>query len=183
MGSILLRTERLQLRSATAELAAADLNDPSDFSRLLEADVPQDWPPPFNDDNTKAFTLNYLKENPDAAGWGTWYFLLPGRAEDRTRAIGIGGFKGKPSREGMVEIGYSVMPDYQRQGFASEAVAGLIGWAFSHPEVLLVTAETLPALVASIRVLENNGFHLLGRGSEEGVIRYGIERNQFEPHR
>ena len=182
MGSILLRTERLQLRSATAELSAADLNDPSEFSRLLEADVPRDWPPPLNDDNTKAFTLNYLKENPDAAGWGTWYFLLPGRAEERTRAIGIGGFKGKPSREGMVEIGYSVMPDYQRLGFASEAVAGLIGWAFSHPEVLLVTAETLPALEASIRVLENNGLHLLGRGSEEGVIRYGIDRNQFEPH-
>jgi ribosomal-protein-alanine N-acetyltransferase len=182
MGSILLRTERLELRSATAELAAADLNDPSEFSRLLEADVPRDWPPPLNDDKTKAFTLNYLKENPDAAGWGTWYFLLPGRAEERPRAIGIGGFKGKPSREGMVEIGYSVMPDHQRLGFASEAAAGLMGWAFSHPEVLLVTAETLPALEASIRVLQNNGFHLLGRGSEEGVIRYGIDRKQFEPH-
>jgi [ribosomal protein S5]-alanine N-acetyltransferase len=182
MGSLLLRTERLHLRSATPELAAADLNDPSDFSRLLEADVPQDWPPPLNDDNTKAFTLNYLKENPDTAGWAAWYFLLPGRAEEKTRAIGIGGFKGKPSREGMVEIGYSVMPGYQRRGFASEAVAGLIGWAFSHPQVLLVTAETLPALEASIRVLENNGFHLLGRGSEEGVIRYGIDRNQFQPN-
>ena len=182
MGSILLRTERLQLRSATAELAAADLNDPSEFSRLLEADVSRDWPPPLNDENTKAFTLNYLKENPDAAGWGTWYFLLPGRAEERARAIGIGGFTGKPSPEAMVEIGYSIMPDYQRLGFASEAVAGLMGWAFSHPEVFLVTAETLPALEGSIRVLENNGFHLLGRGSEEGVIRYGIDRNQFHPH-
>jgi [ribosomal protein S5]-alanine N-acetyltransferase len=82
----------------------------------------------------------------------------------------------------MAEIGYSVMPDHQRLGFASEAVAGLIGWAFSHPEVRLVTAQTLPALEASIRVLENNGFHLPGRGSEQGVIRYGIDRNQFQLH-
>src|SRR6202043_3687072 len=67
-----------------------------------------------------------------------------------------------PSREAMAEIGYSVMPEDQRLGFASEAVAGLIGWAFSHPEVRLVTAETLPALGASIRVLESNGFHSLG---------------------
>jgi RimJ/RimL family protein N-acetyltransferase len=37
------------------------------------------------------------------------------------------------------------MPDYQRLGFASEAVAGLIGWAFSHPDVLLVAAATLAA--------------------------------------
>ena len=96
--------------------------------------------------------------------------------------MGIGGFKGQPSREAMAEIGYSVMPDYQRLAFASEAVAGLIGWAFSHPEVCLVTAETLPALEASIRVLENHGFHLPGRGSEQGVIRYGIDRNQFQLH-
>jgi ribosomal-protein-alanine N-acetyltransferase len=88
----------------------------------------------LNDDNTKAFTANYLKENPDAAGWGTWYFLLPGRAEERPRAMAVGGFKGKPSWEGTAEIGYSVMPDYQRLGFASEAVAGMVGWAFSHSE-------------------------------------------------
>ena len=113
---------------------------------------------------------------------GTWYFLLPGRAEERPRAMGIGGFKGKPSREAMAEIGYAVMPEDQRLGFASEAVAGLIGWAFSHSEVRLVTAETLPALEASIRVLENNGFHLPGRGSEEGVIRYGIDRNRSQLH-
>lgn len=76
----------------------------------------------------------------------------------------------------MVEVGYSIMPDYQRLGFASEATAALIGWAFSHPEVQLVTAETLPTLVDSIRVLEKNGFHLLGEGSEKGVVRYGRKR-------
>ena len=49
--------------------------------------------------------------------------------------MGIGGFKGESlPGEAMAEIGYSVMPAYQRLGFASEAVAGLIGWAFSHPE-------------------------------------------------
>jgi ribosomal-protein-alanine N-acetyltransferase len=180
MECIVLRTARLQLKSATLELAAADLNSPRDFSRLLGADVPPDWPPPLNDNNTKAFTLNYLKENPVAAGWAAWYFLLPGRAQEKTRAIGIGGFKGQPSQEGMVEVGYSVMPGYQRLGFASEAVSGLMGWAFSHPDVLLVTAETLPSLTASIRVLEKNGFHFMGDGSEQGVIRYGIDRNQLQ---
>jgi [ribosomal protein S5]-alanine N-acetyltransferase len=176
MESILLRTRRLQLRSATPELAAADLNNRFEFSRLLGADVPRDWPPPLNDDNSKAFTLRYLEENPDAAGWAAWYFLLPSKADERAQTIGIGGFKGKPSQQGVVEVGYSVMSDHQRLGFASEATAALIDWAFSHPEVQLVTAETLPALVASLRVLEKNGFHLLGEGSEKGVVRYGRKR-------
>jgi RimJ/RimL family protein N-acetyltransferase len=175
MESILLTTRRLLLRSATPELAAADLRSRSDFSRLLDAHIPEDWPPPLNDDNSKAFTLNYLERNPDAAGWSTWYFLLPGEMNGRSQAIGIGGFREKPS-QGTVEVGYSIIPDYQRLGFASEAVAGLVGWAFSHPEVQLVTAETLPSLFASIRVLERNGFHLIGEGSEEGVIRYCRKR-------
>ncbi len=70
----------------------------------------------------------------------------------------------------MVEVGYSIVPNYQRLGFASEAVE------FSHPEVRLVTAETLPTLIASIRVLEKNGFYLLSGGSEESVVRYGRKR-------
>lgn len=168
----MLRTRRLLLRAATPELAAADLHNRSVFARLLNAYVPEDWPPPLNDDNSKTYTLSYLEENPDAVGWSTWYFLRPGENGGSSEAIGIGGFKGKPS-QGMVEVGYSVMPAWQRLGFASEAVAALIAWAFSHSEVQVVIAETLPSLLASIRVLEKNGLHWLGQGSEEGVIRYG----------
>jgi [ribosomal protein S5]-alanine N-acetyltransferase len=169
-----LRTERLVLRSTTPELAAADLHDAKRFSELLGADVPDDWPPPLNDENSKQYTLNYVQENADAAGWASWYFLLP--RNGGLRAIGIGGFKGKPSPDGMVEVGYSIMPEYQRHGYASEAVARLVEWAFSHAEVELVTAETLPTLVKSIRVLEKNGFGFLGQGSEAGVVRYGRKR-------
>jgi RimJ/RimL family protein N-acetyltransferase len=174
LESILLKTRRLLLRSATPELAAADLRSRSDFSRLLNAHIPENWPPPLNDDNSKTFTLTYLEENPDAAGWSAWYFLLPG-SDGNSQAVGIGGFKGRPSR-GVVEVGYSIMHAHQRLGLASEAVAVLVDWAFSHPDVELVTAETLPSLPASIRVLEKNAFHWLGRGSEEGVIRYGRKR-------
>lgn len=178
MESILLKTRRLKLRSATLELAAADLHDRTEFSRLLDADIPYDWPPPLNDDNSKTYTLDYLRQHPEAPGWMAWYFLLPGAAGEKAEAIGIGGFTGKPSPQGVVEIGYSIMSKHQGLGFASEAVAALVEWAFSHPEVRLVTAETLPSLLASIRVLENNGFQLLGEGCEPGTIRFGRARNQ-----
>src|ERR1700743_994858 len=144
--SLLLTTERLLLKSATLELAAADLTDLSLFSRLLCADIPHNWPPPLNDDNSKTYTLNYVKRNPDAAGWTAWYFLVPAAAKKNAHAIGIGVFTGKPTAHGVVEVGYSVIPDYQRQGFASEALAALVDWAFSQPAVQRITAVTLPAL-------------------------------------
>jgi [ribosomal protein S5]-alanine N-acetyltransferase len=176
MEPLLLRTPRLELRAATCELAAADLNDRSEFSRLLAAEVPPDWPAPLNDDNSKTFTLRYLTENPDAVGWAAWYFLSPGESDTKAWAVGIGGFTGKPNQQAEVEVGYSMMPGWQGSGLATEAVAALVDWAFSHVDVRLVTAQTLPALGASIRVLEKNGFVLLGEGSEEGVVRYGRGR-------
>lgn len=176
--SLVVKTARLHLKSANVELAAADLNDSARLARLLQAELPDNWPPPLNDENSKTYTLNYLKQNPDAAGWAAWYFVLPAALNKKGRVIGIGGFTGKPSKQGIVEVGYSVIPDHQRSGFASEALAALIDWAFSHQEVQLVTAQTLPALVASIRVLEKNGFHLDGPGSEEGVIHFTRERTR-----
>jgi ribosomal-protein-alanine N-acetyltransferase len=176
MRSLHLATARLRLKSADLELAAADLNDQAAFSVLLGAQLPQDWPAPLNDEHSKTYTLNYLTRNPDDAGWSTWYFLLPADENHSALAIGIGGFTGKPSEHGIVEVGYSVIPAHQGRGYASEALAALIEWAFSHDEVRAVTAQTLAELVGSIRVLEKNGFLLQGEGSEEGAIHFSRTR-------
>ncbi len=79
--------------------------------------------------------------------------------------------------DGTVEVGYSVLEAHQRRGYASEAVEALVGWAFGHPEVTRVIAETYPELVPSVGVLEKTGFRLIGAGSEERVIRFERRRN------
>ncbi|MGH7701955.1 MAG: GNAT family N-acetyltransferase, partial [Gemmatimonadales bacterium] len=66
--------------------------------------------------------------------------------------------------------------DHQGAGYASEAVAALSRWAFSHPEVSRVIAETYPELGASRRVLERNEFRLAGSGSEERLLRFELAR-------
>lgn len=164
--------------STTPELATADLRDQKEFARLLCCEIPEDWPAPLNDTDSKTYTLNYVLSNPEAAGWSTWYFLLPGKIGKNAEVIGIGGFTGKPSPQG-VELGYSILPKYQRLGLASEAVGALTEWAFSHSCVEFVTAQTYPALFASIRVLEKNGFRLIGARPEDGTIRYGLGRESF----
>jgi RimJ/RimL family protein N-acetyltransferase len=170
----IVHTARLDLVAATVDLARADLDDRSALARLLEARIAPEWPPPLNDRDSQSWTLRYLEQHLDAVGWCMWYFVL--RA-DRT-AIGVGGFKGLPSSDGTVEVGYSVLEAHQRRGYASEAVDALVAWAFGHDVVTRVIAETYPELVASIGVMEKTGFRFLGPGSEERVIRYERLRPQ-----
>ena len=169
-----LRTERLQLVAVTLELARAELADPRRFAKLLGAHVPPSWPPPFNDEKTLRWTIDALTKHPDRVGWYAWYFLH--REHEELRAIGLGGFTGAPDAEGTVEVGYGIVPECHRFGFAPEAVHALIAWAFAHKEVGRVIAHTLPSLMPSIRVLEKCGFTAAGKGMEEGTVRFVLER-------
>lgn len=94
--------------------------------------------------------------------------------------IGAGGFKGAPDPTGNVEVGYSVLVEHQRQGYASEALAGWIGFAFASGRVARVIGQTLASMSASIRVLERAGFRHVGGGCDAGapageqVVRYEL---------
>ena len=91
--------------------------------------------------------------------------------------MGIVGYKGPPTIDGTVEVGYSVMEAHRRRGYASEAVAALVERAFDFLQVVRVVADTFPDLTASILVLERNGFAAKGEGSDEGSIRYEVARS------
>lgn len=179
MSSFTITTDRLELIAGTPQLADADINDRTQFASLLRARVPDAWPPPLNDRDSMKWFERYLIEHPDGVGWVTWYLILREDKRGERVAIGNGGFKGKPTSDGIAEVGYSVLEEFQRQGYATEATRGLVAWAFEHPEVSTVIAETFPILTGSIRVMEKNGFTFTGDGSEEGVIRYAVSRQEF----
>ncbi len=119
-----IRTERLELTSGNLELLAAELEGLGAFRQKLGVMVPQTWPPDLYDRPAQEFMVNYLKENEDAAGWGTWYLVL--RNANPETLIGICGYKGKPALDGTVEIGYSVLAEYQGNRFATEAAGALV---------------------------------------------------------
>jgi RimJ/RimL family protein N-acetyltransferase len=169
-----VESRRLTLVAATPELVAADLAGRVEFAEVMGADVPDEWPPELFDSMSMRVALQQLRD-PAEHGWSLWYLLL--KKHDPPKVIGICGFKGKPDRAGSVEIGYSVLQPFRIQGYATEAVARLVLWAFSHQNVVEVTAETLPHLRQSIRVMEKNGFGYRGPGSEYGVIRYALQKS------
>jgi RimJ/RimL family protein N-acetyltransferase len=121
------------------------------------------------------YTLDRLVEGPDQAGWWLHFVVLKEPAGGRT-LIGSGGYKGPPSADGTVEIGYGIVSDHRRRGYASETTRGLLSHAFAEPRVRRAIAETLPELTPSIGVLEKCGFRLIGEGEESGVIRFELMR-------
>jgi ribosomal-protein-alanine N-acetyltransferase len=90
----------------------------------------------------------------EAQEWGSLFFIETGGPT----LVGLGGFKGPPSAEGVVEIGYAIAPAFRGQGLATEAVAQMIERARSAAAVRAVDAHTLGCDNPSTRVLQRNGF-------------------------
>ena len=95
-----------------------------------------------------------------------WYAIWMTELKDGTH-IGELCFKGV-SEEGVAEIGYGIVEDYQGCGYATEAVAALTKWALSQAGISRVEGEAEEDNVASIRVLEKCGFTRNGIIGEEG---------------
>jgi len=172
-----LESNRLVLVAANAGLVRADLSGFETLGNMLDASVPENWPPELYDREAMEWALRMLEDS-TIPGWSFWYLLLRGDvpASVPNSVVGICGFKGRPDATGSVEIGYSIISQFRNQGLASEAVDRLVRWAFSHQTVLEVCAETLPYLQSSIRVMKKNGFEFTGPGSERGVVRYAVQR-------
>jgi ribosomal-protein-alanine N-acetyltransferase len=173
-----LSTPRLELLSATLDLLRAELESPALLAQRLGAAVPPTWPPQYYDPPAVFWTMRRLEAGAAPAGWYLWYFLL--RTSGEPLLLGAGGFQGPPAEDGSVEVGYSIVPEHHRRGYASEAVAALLAFAFDHGGVRRVLAETLPELAPSIGVLRKRGFAFVGAGSEPGVIRFELTRSAWE---
>jgi len=171
-------TERLDLVPATPESPRAALAGPAVLGPCLRALVPVSWPPDYLDPASLVYTLDRLAEGPDHAEWWLHFVVLRDEGGGRT-LIGSGGFKGPPTADGTVEVGYGIVSDHRRRGYASEVTRGLLTRAFGEPTVRRVIAETLPELTPSIGVLRKCGFRPIGEGSEPGVLRFELTRAEY----
>jgi len=133
--------------------------------------VPAGWPPALMAGHLEDFARR-VEAEPALAGWLPWHWVT---REDRT-LIGNGGFGRLPDVDGSNKIGYALVEERQGRGYASEGVAALLDWAFSHPGLTRVVADTYPELTRSIRVLQKNGFRYAGPGDGDRIIRYELTR-------
>ena len=168
----MIETPRLKLIPATVVLSRAEIGDRAEFARIIEADVPEDWPPASVADALPLF-LQWIEAAPEQVGWFGWYALAKDNSGNRPVLVASGGFLGPP-QNGEVCIGYSVLPQFQQRGFATELADGLIKWAQRRPDVFCIVAETEWANPASVRVLSKLGFVAAGPGSDPAGMRFEL---------
>ena len=170
-------TDRLELVAATLESCEAETAGPGALAAVLRARVPDAWPPPVFEADEVERVRGQLRSHSELAHWTLYYVLeRPAVAVASPSLIGIAGFIGPPTSDGVVEIGYAIVSDYQRRGYATEAVTALVSRAFADPAVRRITATTYETLQPSIRVLQKSGFIVVAGPDSTGLVRFELSR-------
>jgi RimJ/RimL family protein N-acetyltransferase len=90
---------------------------------------------------------------------------------------GMIGYKGAPDERGEVEIGYGIDSAYGNRGYMTEAVEGMIGWAFRDSRCNRILApDTLRSNLASNRVLKKVGMRVYEE--KEDSVSWCLDRDQ-----
>ena len=143
-------------------LLAGRLDNAAEELRLTLPDAPLDIPA----ERFLTYRLEQMRRDPAVQRWLARAVVL----RDAGRLmVGNAGFHGEPGVNSAdaadaVEIGYGILPPHRRQGYASEAVEGLLDWARTqgiHHFVASVAPDNAPSL-AIIRKLgfERTGEHI-----------------------
>ncbi len=160
-------TERLRLRRSApgdAEAISAYRSDP-------EVHRFQGWER-TDPEGVRAEILEMAGRIPGDPGWVQ--LSLEERATGRLVGdVGMSPAEGEP---GVIKVGYTVDPAHQGRGYATEAVAALVSYAFDRLGARVVRAYASAENIASIRVAEKVGMRLIERIEHryEGEIWFGV---------
>ena len=179
-------TERLRMPVLDRALLESLATDPSGIE---EFEVPSGWP----DDDGLEHIGRWRRLAEEDGGSSPWRAraVLDGGA-----FVGHAGFHGppvsiatalddptyeglvEPCDGGAVEIGYTILSANRRQGFATEAAAGLVEWAKRTGDVGAIIACVSPDNIASRRVIDHlGGFREIGRCQDDGETELVLRRD------
>jgi ribosomal-protein-alanine N-acetyltransferase len=161
-------TPRLRLRLMPAEFLEACLdNDIATAEARIELTLSPEWL------QEKHLMTLRLKECHADPAYRPWSVRAMGLASSG-RMIGHIGFHSPPDPEYLrrfvpdgIEVGYTVFAAYRRQGFAQEALGGLLSWATARSALRHVVASIAPTNVASTALAQKLGFVKVGEHQDE----------------
>jgi ribosomal-protein-alanine N-acetyltransferase len=124
----------------------------------IGASVPHDLRE--NLDDFLRFRIADLSVDPSAQPW-LGRAIVHTDPDGARWVIGTCGFHAPPGPDGRVEVGYSIQPQWRRQGVATEAVHALFDWARAQ-DVVRFRASASPDNVGSLAIITALGFRQVG---------------------
>jgi [ribosomal protein S5]-alanine N-acetyltransferase len=159
-----IETERLDLVPQTAD--ALDALIEGNRARL-EALTGARWPEPLEAPPLMADALPWMRDqlraDPPPTHWG-WLIVVRATRQ----AVGSLGLAGEPDA-GAVQIGYTIYPQFEGQGYATEAARAAATWALRQPGVTRLRATIPPWHAASLRVAAKIGMTQTGTAQDDDV--------------
>ncbi|EUJ29228.1 ribosomal-protein-L7/L12-serine acetyltransferase [Listeria grayi] len=160
----IIETDRLLLITYSLEMIRATIEGPEALEEITGYEVSRDWP-----GIDFFFYLPYVLENVEKKPAMTRWTKLVVLKEAKMIIGEIGG-QGDPDETGEIELGYSIVPAYQNQGYMSEAIAALLNWLLQEPVIHKIFARCYATNQASIQVLRHNHFtYMEGQDVNEPV--------------
>ncbi|MGE0045197.1 MAG: GNAT family N-acetyltransferase [Hyphomonadaceae bacterium] len=148
-----LLTDRLRLEPVTAAICEHANAGPEYLAKKLDADIPPDW--------IRAGLPLVRHRQPALRPWRPIRAVVIHQGD--CRVIGDIRFERTSEPEEVIyEIGYAIIQDYRRQGFAVEAAGRVIDWLFDRGCADLVIAGCDRKNRPSVRTLRKLGFWLDG---------------------
>lgn len=106
--------------------------------------------------------INTLSKVEGPTGFESWMIIKKGSFE----IIGDLGFKGFNATAQSIDLGYGIIKEERRKGFAEEAVREMIAWAFSNEMVHKITAKCLLENSSSSNLLHKLCFTVMHHDHE-----------------
>lgn len=156
-----IRTDRLELRRFSRD----DLEEFQAYRSDPDLSKYQDWEP-----TTDKAALAFLDEQSDRklGPEGQWLQVAVTCIETK-RLVGDVGLCVSDTQRSIVKIGFTIARSFQRRGYATEAVRGILGELCDNNEIKTVVAVTDARNEASISTLKRLGFTL--RSTNEALFR------------
>ncbi|WP_257130923.1 GNAT family N-acetyltransferase [Bacillus pseudomycoides] len=138
-----IETKRLKMIPFTLELVEATIKGREELQEIIPYKISLEWPMPDYKD-ILPWVAEGLRENPKQSKWSGLII----HKEDNI-IIGEMGCKGAPDSTGTVEIGYSIVSNYQGNGYATEMARAFVKWLQQTEEVQTIQADCLTSNAAS----------------------------------
>lgn len=134
------------------------------------------WTEGYPMEGDRRASLAYVRQLPVIGGpsrsnpFGYYQIVMAGHV------VGGIGFHGPP-RDGVVEVGYGVVPSVRARGVATESLRQILRLAAGFDEVRRVCGRTSPDNVASQKVMLAAGLQFVGRDPD--FLHYEIDKKDI----